>query len=396
MIERNTIESTVPTMDSAHVNLRRRTTSLSGEVRALPVRSGDDGRPEPAGGVRHVSVVDLFCGAGGLSHGFRLEGFDIAAGIDIDEGCRHAFEYNNQAPFIRRDVASLDGAEIAELFVPGYRSVLVGCAPCQPFSLYNQKNSDPQWQLLTEFARIIAEAKPSVVSMENVPRLTLFRKRRVFESFVEKLEQLGYRVHWQIAFAPGYGVPQRRSRLVLLASRLGGVELESPTHTPSRYATVAQAIGDLPRLSAGGIDVRDPLHRSSRLSPLNLKRIRAAKAGGSWRDWNDELISACHRTATGKGYASVYGRMEWNAPAPTITTQFFGFGNGRFGHPEQDRGISLREGAMLQSFPLDYTFVEPGNDFQFKKLGRMIGNAVPVLLARAVARSIRTHLAEHD
>lgn len=395
MTERNTVGSTARSANSVHANLRRRTTSPSGEERALPVRSGDDGRPEPTGHIRHASVVELFCGAGGLTHGFRLEGFDIAAGIDVDEGCRHAFEYNNQAPFIRRDVASLDGAEVAQLFVPGHRSILIGCTPCQPFSVYNQKNSDPQWQLLTEFARIIAEVEPTIVSMENVPRLMHFRKGEVFKTFVAKLGQLGYRVHWQIAFAPDYGVPQRRSRLVLLASRLGGIELEPPTHTSSQYATVAQVIKALPRLSAGGVDVRDPLHRSSRLSPLNVKRIRAAKAGGSWRDWNDELISACHKTATGKGYASVYGRMEWHAPAPTITTQFYGFGNGRFGHPEQDRAISLREGAVLQSFPSNYSFVEPGGDIRFKQLGRMIGNAVPVLLARAIARSIRSHLVEH-
>lgn len=340
------------------------------------------------------SVVDLFCGAGGLSHGFRLEGFEVAAGIDIEEDCRYAFEYNNEAPFIRRDIASLDGEDVNKFFTSGLPSVLVGCAPCQPFSIYNQKNSDPQWQLLEEFARIISETRPSVVSMENVPRLLRFKGGGVFGSFVEALKQEGYRVDWQIAFAPDYGVPQQRSRLVLLASLLGKIELEPPTRDPSQYRTVASAIGHLPKLAAGGCDARDPLHRSSGLSPLNMKRIRAAKAGGSWRDWDKALISKCHKAATGRSYASVYGRMEWDAPSPTITTQFFGFGNGRFGHPRQDRAISLREGAVLQSFPADYAFVEPGSSVQFKKLGRMIGNAVPVLLARAIARSIKRHLKE--
>ena len=132
----------------------------------------------------------------------------------------------------------------------------------------------------------------------------------MFETFVAKLQQLGYRVHRQIAFAPDYGVPQRRSRLVLLASRLGEFELESPTHAPSQYTTVARAIEALLELSAGGIDNHDPLHRSSRLSELNLKRIRAPNAGGNCRDWSDELICDCHNTATRKGYASVYGRLE--------------------------------------------------------------------------------------
>ena len=373
--------------------------AIDGFGRPIPYRSERGGAPEPPGldGADGPcgSVVDLFCGAGGLSHGFRREGFEVVAGIDDDESCRYAFEHNNQAPFRRRDVASLDGEEVGKLFTPGVPSILVGCAPCQPFSVYNQKNSDPQWQLLGEFARIISEARPSVVSMENVPRLMRFRKGQVFDGFVETLEREGYHVRHEIAFAPDYGVPQQRSRLVLLASLRGRLELGPPTHSPARYETVADAIGDLPGLGAGGCDARDPLHRCSRLSPLNLDRIRASMAGGSWRDWDGGLVSGCHRKESGRGYGSVYGRMSWDDPAPTITTQFYGFGNGRFGHPEQDRALSLREGAVLQSFPADYEFVEPGAPVQFKTLGRMIGNAVPVLLARAIARSIRSHLGNH-
>ena len=372
-----------------------------------PVRGGTEQEPaeqaprgirrktEAASDTPCASVVDVFCGIGGLSHGFRLEGFEIAAGIDIDERCRHAFEHNNDAPFVRRDVAALDGESVKELFVPARLSVLVGCTPCQPFSVYNQKNRDPQWQLLEEFARIIADVRPSVVSMENVPRLVHFRGGEVFAGFLAALKRLGYRIDWRIAFAPDYGVPQRRARLVLLASQLGEIAFEEPTHAPSGYRTVADTIGELPKLAAGDIDEKDPLHRSSKLSPLNLERIRAAKAGGSWHDWHEEFIAACHKVPTGRGYTSVYGRMEWDAPAPTITTQFFGFGNGRFGHPEQDRGLSLREGAMLQSFPREYSFVESDEQIEFKKLGRMIGNAVPVLLARAIARSVQCHAEEH-
>ena len=340
------------------------------------------------------SVVDLFCGAGGLSHGFLLEGFEVAAGVDTDEHCRYAFESNNNAPFIRKDVAVLDGRTVRQLFTPKIPSVLVGCAPCQPFSVYNQRNSDPQWQLLREFTRIISQVRPLVVSMENVPRLVRFKRGSVFGAFVQALEEEGYHVDWKVVSAPDYGVPQSRSRLVLLASLMDGLKLEPPTHEPSRYETVAGAIGSLPALVAGGIDDRDPLHRCSRLSPLNLKRIRATAAGGSWRDWDEALIADCHKAETGRSYKSVYGRMTWDAPAPTITTQFHGFGNGRFGHPEQDRALSLREGAVLQSFPPDYDFVKPGTPIYFQRLGRMIGNAVPVLLARVIARSIRSHLGE--
>lgn len=352
--------------------------------------SDDHESPQP-----FASVVDLFCGAGGLSHGFLMEGFRVAAGIDIDENCRFPFEQNNQGCFIRGDLASLCGNQVSGLFASSLPQVLVGCAPCQPFSTYNHGNTDPQWKLLAHFGRVVAETRPHVVSMENVPRLVKFRRGRVFHSFLDTLRHGGYRIHWQIAFAPNYGVPQRRRRLVLLASRLGQIELEPPTHAPASYPTVRDAISPLPALAAGEVHAHDPLHRCSRLSSLNLARIRAAKAGGSWRDWNDDLVADCHKADTGRTYGSVYGRMEWGAPAPTITTQFYGFGNGRFGHPEQDRALSLREGSILQSFPPQYRFTATGEKIRFKPLGRLIGNAVPVSLARAIARSVRSHLAEH-
>lgn len=341
---------------------------------------------------RMGGVVDLFCGAGGLTHGFCLEGFDVLAGVDTDETCRHAYEANNDAPFLRRDVAAMTASDFADLFRGADAKVLVGCAPCQPFSTYNQKNSSPQWQLVERFAEIIGETLPDVVSMENVPRLLSFRDGLVFGRFVAILRNAGYEVSWSVVFAPDYGVPQRRSRLVLLASRLGPIQMEPPTHTPDDYKTVRDAISELRAIEAGQTDVYDPLHRASRLSETNRKRIKAATPGGTWRDWDQELVTACHQAETGRGYQSVYGRMCWDEPSPTITTQFFGFGNGRFGHPAQDRGLSLREGALLQSFPKEYAFVAPGDQIQFKRLGRLIGNAVPVELSRAIARTIRSHL----
>lgn len=339
-----------------------------------------------------ASVLDLFCGVGGLSHGFKLEGFSLAGGIDIEESCRWAYERNNGAPFYRLDVSNMRGEELLSYFPNKGRKILVGCAPCQPFSTYNQKNEDPQWQLLGAFARLIGETLPEVVSMENVPALLRFQGGRVFEGFRAALVASGYHVSSQVAFAPDYGVPQRRQRLVLLASRLGPIALIPPTHSPKQYKTVQEAIGNLPPLGAGEMDHRDPLHKASRLSPLNLRRIRQSTPGGSWRDWEPELVAACHQAATGQTYASVYGRMSWDEPSPTITTQFYGFGNGRFGHPEQDRALSIREGAVLQTFPRDYDFVEPKGDISFKKLGKLIGNAVPVDLARAIAQSIQQHL----
>ena len=178
--------------------------------------------------------------------------------------------------------------------------------------------------------------------------------------------------------------------MVILASLIGPIELISPTHKKAK--SVKDAIGKLPAIAAGSVHENDAFHVSSRLSDLNLERIRASRPGGTWRDWPELLVADCHRRETGRTYPGVYGRMAWDAPSPTITTQFYGFGNGRFGHPEQDRAISLREGAILQGFPQKYAFVEKGSPAHFKALGRMIGNAVPVALGKAIGQSIITHL----
>lgn len=339
----------------------------------------------------NASVVDLFCGAGGLSYGFKSWGFSLAAGIDVDEACRFPYEANNRAPFLRRDVGAVSAGDIDRLFIPGNIRVLVGCAPCQPFSTYSQKSKDPNWRLLGTFGTLIRKVKPEIVSMENVPRLVRFRGGETFQSFVKALRAARYHIVWDVLYGPDFGLAQTRSRLVLLASRLGAIALPKPTHK-GRYRTVRDEIGNLPSLRHGETDKSDPLHCASRLSELNLRRIAAARPGGTWRDWDPEMVADCHRIDTGRGYASVYGRMRWNDPAPTITTQFFGFGNGRFGHPEQNRALSLREGAMLQGFPPSYEFVSQSERVQFNKLGRLIGNAVPVRLANAIAKAVRSHI----
>ncbi|MFC4291437.1 DNA cytosine methyltransferase [Sphingorhabdus arenilitoris] len=340
----------------------------------------------------NASVVDLFCGAGGLSHGFKAESFRLAGGIDIDEACRFPYEANNGAPFLRKDVGKLTAKEVEDLFIPGTKRVLVGCAPCQPFSTYNQKNEDPNWKLLQAFGDIIEASSPDVVSMENVPRLLAFRGGAVFNAFVAKLRSAGYHVVWDVLYGPDFGLAQTRSRLVLLASRLGPISLPLPTHNAESHRTVREEIGGLPPLAHGERDDRDPLHRASRLSDKNARRIASAKPGGTWRDWDKDLVADCHKVATGKGYSSVYGRMSWTSPSPTITTQFYGFGNGRFGHPEQHRALTLREGALLQGFPREYQFAKPGEPIHFKRIGRLIGNAVPVHLASAIARAVKSHL----
>ena len=374
-------------------NLQTKTCSVSQDAKASrPVNPGAAGttRRTPPGSAR---VIDVVCGAGALSYGFKSAGFQIACGYDIDESCRYPFETNNEAPFVRRDVSSLQAEEVSAEFGAACHRVLIGCAPCQPFSSYSQGRRDSQWQLLEEFARLVVGVEPDVISMENVPQLLTFRSGCVFQAFVAALEQSEYCVRWAVVSCAHFGVPQSRSRLVLIASRHGEPSLPVPTHGQGQ-SVVRDAIGDMPALEAGAVDPVDSLHRASAMSALNLRRIRASKPGGTWRDWEPGLVTDCHRRATGSSYVGVYGRMEWDRLAPTITTQYYGFGNGRFGHPQQDRAMSLREGAMLQTFPRDYAFTPPGTAVSFKHIGRMIGNAVPVALATAIARSITEHLRE--
>jgi len=339
-------------------------------------------------------AIDLFCGIGGLTHGVQKAGIDVVAGIDIDSTCKYAYETNNKSIFINKGVEDIDIEELKTLYPADSIKILMGCAPCQPFSNYSLRyikdgHKDNKWKLMYYFIDLVEKIKPDIVSMENVPQLS---KTIVFKDFIKRLQKLGYYISWKIVNCADYGVPQCRYRLVLLASKFGNIELIEPLYNEDTYLTVADAIKGLPPLKDGEISELDPLHRASKLSKINKLRIRNSLPGGTWQDWSDELKLPCHKKSTGKGYQAVYGRMEWNKPSPTITTQYYGYGNGRFGHPEQDRAISLREGAILQSFPPDYKFIDEQNPQTNKQIGIHIGNAVPVELGVAIGRSIIEHL----
>lgn len=341
----------------------------------------------------NAAVVDLFCGAGGLTRGFVEEGFSVKVGIDIDETCRFAYEYNNGAKFVDKDIFSLASDDLRSAFEGAAIKIMVGCAPCQPFSSYNNgdRKKDDKWKLLYRFADLILAVRPDVFSMENVPELRRFEHGKVLEDFGNKLSSV-YKIKDYDVYCPDYGIPQQRTRLVLFGSLYDEISLPSPTCTPRNYKTVRDAIGSLPPLKAGEICPSDPLHRAASLSKTNLERIRQSKPGGTWRDWDYELRAQCHKKESGKTYAGVYGRMSWDQPSPTMTTLCYGYGNGRFGHPDQDRAISLREAALFQTFPLDYVFVKPGDPYCRRILGRQIGNAVPVKLGKVIAESIHAHL----
>jgi DNA (cytosine-5)-methyltransferase 1 len=351
-------------------------------------RSMDRRNPEPIG-----EVVDLFCGIGGISSGFKCAGFKVSAGYDVDESCRYAFENNNDSRFVNRDVDQISADEIRSRFTGSRPTVLVGCAPCQPFSTYKKGKSDGRWELLTRFAELAVGVDADYVTMENVAGVLNYKSGSVFEEFISVLSAR-YICSYVIVDCSFYGVPQRRKRLVVIGAKKRKVTL-SPSQRNAE-ATVKNAISHLPPLTDGETDPLDPMHRASKLSPLNKDRIRRSVPGGTWRDWPDHLVASCHNKDKGKGYGGVYGRMSWDQPAPTITTQCYGFGNGRFGHPEQDRAISLREAALLQSFPRDYKFFEPGKFPGFKTVGRWIGNAVPVALAFNIANTISLEITSRE
>lgn len=344
-------------------------------------------------GEGQIVAADLFCGVGGLTHGLARAGIRVRLGVDLDPACRFPLETNNEAKFLEADVSQLLPADILSAFGDSDLTLLAGCAPCQPFSTYSRsvRPGEPKgdWRLLSSFSDLVLSTRPTLVTMENVPPL---RERRVFSDFTDALRGTGYHLDFDVVDGCRIGLPQRRRRLVLVASLLGPIAIPEAFEP---VVTVRDAISGLPTIRAGMSDPGDPLHASASLSELNLARMRHSKPGGTWRDWPEEIVAACHRRKSGSTYPSVYGRMEWDRPAPTVTTQCFGFGNGRFGHPEQDRAISLREAALLQSFPRDYEFAPEGAAVNFSALGRLIGNAVPVLLGEFIGRVFVKHVEEY-
>ncbi len=342
-----------------------------------------------------ISAVDLFCGAGGLTHGLIKAGIRVEAGIDIDEQAAYAFRTNNPGvEFLRWDIARKNYPSIAKLFRPGAIRLLAGCAPCQPFSkLTNGTESHEAWDLLDHFGRLVRGILPELVTMENVPELAE-RGEEVFRRFLSSLRLCGYKTDWKAIRCEEHGIPQSRRRLVLLASRIGEIHIPDGRYcSPSRWRTVRHAIAGLPPLASGQEDPDDPLHVAARLAPINLRRIRTTPHnGGTWKTWPKKLLLPCHQRNTGKSYGSIYGRMWWDKPGPTMTTLCTGLGNGRFGHPDQDRSITLREAALLQSFPRSYEFWPRDQKLNRKAVGRMIGNAVPPKLAKVLGEALLSHI----
>ena len=339
---------------------------------------------------KKVEAIDLFCGIGGLTYGLKKAKIKIIAGLDNDASCEYAYRKNNKSKFICEDIANYDFRKMKKMYSKDSIKVLVGCAPCQPFTPYARKITNKQNTiregLIKYFVKAVTILKPHIISMENVRGLT---QKKIFTKFVRQINNLGYKVDYKVVYCPNYGVPQTRYRLVLMASRLGEIEVPSPNHSKSQYITVGDAIKKLPILRDGGICPSDHVHRCMKLAAINKKRIKHSKPQGTWHDWPKNLLPDCYKKPSGQTYRNVYGRMSYGHVGPTITTRFLTYGTGRFGHPTQARAISLREGALLQTFPEDYDF---GEDFKVRECERHIGNAVPPNLGEAIGQAILLHI----
>lgn len=329
---------------------------------------------------RMIFAIDFFCGAGGLTRGLLDAGINVRLGIDFDENAKETYTQNNHVPFLGKDLRELTFRDL-EPYIKKCKTPLLfaGCAPCQPFSQINRTQGDRKNEdLLLQFGAFIEHFKPQYIISENVPQLT--KKRAVFDKFLKLLEKNGYIYDYSFVDAKDVGVPQMRKRLVLVASNVV-TEIQIPV-TPKVVKTVKDAISHFPQLSHGEDSPEYNHHSARNLSELNLIRIQhTPQNGGDSRSWPEELKLPCHKKV--KGFTDVYGRMFWDKPAPTLTTKCNSYSNGRFGHPEQDRAITLREAAALQSFPDDYIFY--GNQ---GLVAKHIGNAVPPLLGKFLGEYI--------
>jgi DNA (cytosine-5)-methyltransferase 1 len=335
-------------------------------------------------------VFDFFSGCGGTSQGFADAGLHIAGALDQDEDSTATFKGNfRHVTVMTRDIRDVAIDEVEGLTRGEGIRLFAGCAPCQPFSRQNKNRTswDPRRNLLQEFQRFVTALLPELIVIENVPGMQSPTTNGPLRVFLRELTRQGYDFDLGILRALEYGVPQERRRLVVVASRLAVPELPRPTHVTSRRGarTVRSVIGHLRPIDDGGVDLRDPDHAAMRLSETNKVRIRATPEGGDRRDWERNLLPDCHLVHG--GHTDAYGRMWWDRPASGLTTRCLSYSNGRFGHPEQDRAISLREAALIQTFPPNFRF-----NGSLTSKGRQVGNAVPPMMARKIARAlVRSH-----
>ncbi|PEV58568.1 hypothetical protein CN422_12865 [Bacillus cereus] len=377
------------------------------------------------------TALDLFCGAGGVSEALKQE-FNIVGAVEFDPIIAKSYMLNHgDKHLIQRDIKSISENEWKEIvnLSPKELDLLVATPPCQGFSSHSRKcatvNDDARNNLVLETLKVVNIFEPKYILFENVPTIVNYK---VFHKFIRTLSNIkkdgfkrnpdkpAYHINFKIVDASNYGVPQKRKRLILLGKRIDDLPIQEafvrfPTGSAPYVVkpvniwpteNLAPVLGKyltkfkLRPLKAGEKDIVDSLHVTMKLFEINLKRIKATPKNGGSRDaWPDDLVLECHKKKK-VSYSDVYGRMNFNDYAPTITTGCINYSKGRFGHPIQDRAISLREAALIQTFPIGYKFVgsldSKINEGSKGNIATQIGNAVPVNLAHAFIKSIKQAL----
>lgn len=356
--------------------------------------------------MRHT-VIDLFCGAGGLSAGLEMAGFTVLAGNDLFDAAGETFSRTHpQAKFISCPIQELTVDSLMQQtgLKKGELTVLVGGPPCQAYSVYNHQRSmfDSRATLFREYLRVVDGLRPEWIVMENVTGIYSIGGGAAVEAIKSELASLGYSVKEKILKAEEFGVPQERRRVVFIGNRIGApISHPEPTHGSDRlpYVTIRDAISDLPSLNNGedlgtvsyahepscdyqrflrGNAVMVANHAAPRLGSRNVERLKHIPAGGSWRDIPFDLLPAGMKRAKRSDHTKRYGRITWDGLSCTVLTKC-DIHWGAYIHPEQDRAISVREAARLQSFPDSFEFAGSKTD-QYVQ----VGNAVPPLLGKAI------------
>jgi DNA (cytosine-5)-methyltransferase 1 len=343
-----------------------------------------------------MTAVDLFCGSGGLSRGLVAAGFNVLAAVDWWQPAINTYKQNFVHPAFQADIRQLSSSELlTRIGMPDAQiDLIAGGPPCQGFSIQRiGSDDDARNDLIFEFARFVRELKPRMFLMENVPGLLGKRGLPFAKRFEELLEEVGYSVRKIRINTAEYGLPQIRKRIFYYGwSENVEQEFTFPhsVRLPAAFQTVSQAIGDLPTAADSRIEADiDPLHWAMRVSPLNLQRLKLIPAGGGFEDLPVEMRVNCHKAGASKiGHRNVYGRLDPDKPAVTVTARFDSFTRGKFAHPHENRNITLREGARLQTFPDTFQFV--GSQ---EEITALIGNAIPPMMAEIVAKAIYSHLA---
>ena len=335
-----------------------------------------------------IKAIDFFCGAGGLTRGLLDAGISVIAGVDNDIRVRTTYESNNQpSRFIAADIKDVDICTLREELdiFPKEPTLYAACTPCQPFSTLNTMHAvDNRKSLLLDFAAIVEQAPPDYIIVENVPGLNNAVGKDIYQEFEKTLKKRGFLIDAEMLDAKEFKVPQTRKRFILVASRHGHPRLPNPT-SRERFKTVGESIRKFPAITHGERSDSHKNHVARKLLPHHQRIVRAVPLnGGSRKDVADtSILLKCHQKNP-DAHKDVFGRMSWDLPAPTLTCRCTDVYCGRFIHPEQHRGISLREAAALQTFDDQYEFFGDS----ILEQARQIGNAVPVRLAKLLGDSI--------